>query len=162
MINVKIICVGDYKEKYLKEMNNEYTKRLSKYCKLETIVLKDESLPSALNEANVQAIKEKEAKNIIDKIVSITNPYVFVLDETGAEFNSVTFAEKIEKIPVKGHSTIVFVIGGSLGLTDDVRKKAHEVISFSKLTFPHQMIRVFLLEQLFRCFKINNNETYHH
>lgn len=162
MINVKIICVGDYKEKYLKEMNNEYTKRLSKYCKLETIVLKDESLPSALNEANVQAIKEKEAKNIIDKISSITNPFVFVLDEIGTEFNSVTFAEKIEKIPVKGHSTIVFVIGGSLGLTDDVRKRSHEVISFSKLTFPHQMIRVFLLEQLFRCFKINNNETYHH
>lgn len=162
MINIKIICVGDYKEKYLKEMNNEYLKRLSKYCKLETIVLKDESLPSVLNEANTNAVKEKEANGIIAKLKSFTNPYIFVLDEKGAEYDSQALAKKIDSIPTKGHSTIVFVIGGSLGLTDQVRKMANEVLAFSKLTFPHQMIRVFLLEQLFRCFKINNNETYHH
>lgn len=162
MINIKIICVGDYKEKYLREMNNEYIKRLTKYCKIETIVLKDESLPCVLNETATQTIKEKEATRIICKIQAMTNPYVFVLDEKGVEFDSITFAHKIDQIPVKGHSTIVFVIGGSLGLADTVKKEANELISFSRLTFPHQIIRVFLLEQLFRCFKINNNETYHH
>lgn len=162
MINIKIICVGDYKEKYLKEMNDEYLKRLSKYCKLETIVLKDESLPSTLNDSNINAVKEKEASAILNKLNSFTNPYIFVLDEKGKEYDSVTLAKKLEDVATYGNSTIVFVVGGSLGLTDKVRYKAHEVLSFSRLTFPHQMIRVFLLEQLFRCFKINNNETYHH
>lgn len=162
MINIKIICVGDYKEKYLKEMNDEYTKRLSKYCKLETIVLKGESLPSTLNDSNINAVKGKEALSILDKLDSFTNPYVFVLDEKGKEFDSVSFAKNISYVTTYGHSTIVFVIGGSLGLTDTVRKRANTLLSFSRLTFPHQMIRVFLLEQLFRCFKINNNETYHH
>lgn len=162
MINIKIICVGDYKEKYLKEMNDEYTKRLSKYCKLETIVLKDESLPSTLSDSNINAVKEKEALSILDKLDSFTNPYVFVLDEKGKEFDSVSLAKNISNVATYGHSTIIFVIGGSLGLTDTVRKKANTLLSFSRLTFPHQMIRVFLLEQLFRCFKINNNETYHH
>lgn len=162
MINIKIICVGDYKEKYLKEMNDEYTKRLSKYCKLETIVLKDESLPSTLNDSNINAVKEKEASSILAKLESFTNPYVFVLDEKGKEFDSMSFAKNLSNVTTYGHSTIVFVIGGSLGLTDTVRKRANTLLSFSRLTFPHQMIRVFLLEQLFRCFKINNNETYHH
>lgn len=162
MINIKIICVGDYKEKYLKEMNDEYTKRLSKYCKLETIVLKDESLPSTLNDSNINAVKEKEALNILAKLNSFTNPYVFVLDEKGQEFDSMSLAKNLSNVTTYGHSTIVFVIGGSLGLTDTVKKKGNALLSFSRLTFPHQMIRVFLLEQLFRCFKINNNETYHH
>ncbi len=162
MINIKIICVGNYKEKYLKEMNNEYIKRLSKYCKIETIVLKDESIPSNLNSAIAEQVKAKEASLIISKLQSITNPYIFVMDETGTQYDSVSFAKKLENIPISGHSTIVFVIGGSLGLTDSVRALAHDVISFSKLTFPHQLIRVFLLEQLFRSFKINNNESYHH
>lgn len=162
MINIKIICVGDYKEKYLKEMNDEYIKRLSKYCKIETIVLKDESLPTNLNSSNAEIVKSKEATNIISKIETITNPYIFVMDEKGTEYDSISFAKKMNNIPTTGHSTIIFVIGGSLGLTDKVRNLANDVISFSKLTFPHQLIRVFLLEQLFRSFKINNNETYHH
>lgn len=162
MINIKLICVGSFKEKYLKEMNDEYLKRLSKYCKFETIELKDEKLPDNLCDSNIQITKDKEAKNIINKLNNISNPYVFVLDEKGNEYSSVELAQKIDRIPTIGHSTIVFIIGGSLGLNDYVRKLGNEIISFSKLTFPHQLIRVFLLEQLFRCFKINNNETYHH
>ena len=162
MINIKLICVGSFKEKYLKEMNDEYLKRLSKYCKFETIELKDEKLPDNLNTSNAEIIKQKEAQNIISKLNNISNPYIFVLDEKGNEYTSCELAKKIEKLPVLGHSTIVFIIGGSLGLTDEVRKLSNEIISFSKLTFPHQLIRVFLLEQLFRSFKINNNEAYHH
>ena len=161
MITIKIICVGDLKEKYLKEMQAEYTKRLSKYCKLEIISLKDEKLPSSLSEANCNIVKEKEASLILQKL-STQNSYTFVLDEKGNEYTSVKLSEKISTLMTQGNSTINFIIGGSLGLTDSIRKSGNEILSFSKLTFPHQLIRMFLLEQLFRSFKIINNETYHH
>ncbi len=161
MINIKIICVGDLKEFYLKDMQVEYTKRLSKYCKLEIIQLKDEKLPNTLNESNCNIVKEKEANAILAKL-NTPNSYTFVLDEKGKEYSSVQLSEKIDKVMTMGNSTINFVIGGSLGLTDSVRNKGNETISFSRLTFPHQMIRMFLLEQIFRSFKILNNETYHH
>ncbi len=161
MINIKIICVGDLKENYLKDMQAEYAKRLSKYCKLEIITLKDEKLPSTLNENNCNIVKEKEANAILAKL-NAPNSYTFVLDEKGKEYTSIQLSEKINKVMTMGNSTLNFVIGGSLGLTDSVRNKASEIISFSRLTFPHQMIRMFLLEQIFRSFKILNNETYHH
>ena len=161
MINIKIICVGYLKESYLKDMQAEYTKRLSKYCRLEIITLKDEKLPSSLNESNCNIVKEKEASAILTKL-NTPNSYTFVLDEKGKEYTSVQLSEKIDKVMTMGNSTINFVIGGSLGLTDSVRNKGNETISFSRLTFPHQMIRMFLLEQIFRSFKILNNETYHH
>ena len=161
MINIKIICVGSLKEKYLKEMENEYLKRLSKYCKLEIIELKDEKLPSSLNESNINVIKEKEGIKIIEKLSNI-NSYNFVMDEKGIEYTSQELSEKISKIAISGSSTITFIIGGSLGLSSSVKEKGNELISFSRLTFPHQMIRILLLEQLFRVFKILNNETYHH
>jgi len=127
----------------------------------EIIQLKDEKLPSSLNESNCNIVKEKEANAIIAKLNS-PNSYTFVLDEKGKEYTSVELSEKINKVMTMGNSTINFVIGGSLGLTDSVRNKGNETISFSRLTFPHQMIRMFLLEQIFRSFKILNNETYHH
>ncbi|MBR5227180.1 MAG: 23S rRNA (pseudouridine(1915)-N(3))-methyltransferase RlmH [Clostridia bacterium] len=161
-MNIKIICVGDFKEKYLKEMNDEYLKRLSKYCKLETIVLKDERLPENLNETNINIIKDKEALSISNKLQTMNNPYIIALDEHGKEYTSLELAKKMESLPTMGYSTICYIIGGSLGLHESIRKKSHEMVSFSKLTFPHQLIRVFLEEQLFRCFKINNNESYHH
>lgn len=161
MINIKLICVGDLKETYLKDMEKEYVKRLSKYCKLEIITLKDEKLPSTLNESNCNIVKEKEANAILTKLNS-PNSYTFVLDEKGKEYTSIELSEKIDKVMTMGNSTINFVIGGSLGLTDSVKNKGNETISFSRLTFPHQMIRMFLLEQIFRSFKILNNETYHH
>lgn len=159
MINIKIICVGSLKEKYFKDMQTEYLKRLSKYSKVEVIELKDERLPSTLSDANIQIIKEKEGNLILNKLNS---GYVFVLDEKGVEYTSIDLSKKIDKLQTFGNSTIYFVIGGSLGLSANVKNAGNEIISFSKLTFPHQMIRIFLLEQLFRVFKILNNETYHH
>lgn len=159
MITIKVICVGSLKEKYLKDMQTEYLKRLSKYCKIEIIELKDEKLPSILNDSNCNIVKEKEGNLILSKLKT---GYTFILDEKGMEYTSIKFSEKIDKIQTEGNSTIYFVIGGSLGLSDTVKQSGNELISFSKLTFPHQMIRMFLLEQLFRAFKISNNETYHH
>lgn len=159
MTTIKIICVGSLKEKYLKDMQNEYLKRLSKYCKVEIIELKDEKLPSILNDSNCNIVKEKEGALILSKLKS---GYLFVLDEKGSEYTSVKFSENLQKVLTNGNSTLYFVIGGSLGLSDKVKKAANEIISFSKLTFPHQIIRMFLLEQIFRAFKIANNETYHH
>lgn len=161
MINIKIICVGDLKENYLKDMQAEYLKRLSKYCKIEVITLKDEKLPTTLNESNFNIVKEKEANLILSKL-NTPNSYTFVLDEKGKEYTSVELSHKIDKVMTIGNSTINFVIGGSLGLTEAVKRSGNELISFSRLTFPHQLIRMFLLEQIFRSFKIRNNETYHH
>lgn len=161
MINIKIICVGALKEKYLKDMEKEYLKRLSKYCKIEIIELKDEKLPTVLNESNTLIVKEKEGQAILSKLSNI-NSYTFVLDENGKEYTSTLFSKKISDISVNENSKITFVIGGSLGLSDSVKKSGNELVSFSRLTFPHQMIRVFLLEQLFRAFKIEKGETYHH
>ena len=161
MINIRIICVGDLKENYLKDMQNEYLKRLSKYCKLEIIILKDEKLPSTLNESNCNIVKEKESNLILSKL-NTPNSYTFVLDEKGKEYTSLELSSKIDKVMTMGNSTINFIIGGSLGLAETIKTKGNELISFSRLTFPHQLIRMFLLEQLFRSFKILNNETYHH
>lgn len=162
MINIKLICVGNLKESYLKEMETEYLKRLSKYCNFETIVLKDEPLPDKLNDSLRESIKKKEASLILSKLEKEKNSYIIFLDETGKEYSSRDLAEKIDKISVMGYSTIIFVIGGSLGLDKELKQKGNEILSFSKLTFPHQLIHCFLLEQLFRVFKINNNERYHH
>lgn len=161
MINIRIICVGDLKESYLKEMQTEYVKRLSRYCKLDIITLKDEKLPQNLNDGNIQIIKEKEGNLILSKLIT-PNSYTFILDETGKQYSSVELSQKIDKVMTCGNSTINFVIGGSLGLSTNIKHYGNETISFSKLTFPHQLIRMFLLEQIFRSFKILNNETYHH
>ena len=162
MITIKIICVGNLKEKYLVDMKQEYIKRLSKYCKLDIIELKDEKLPTNLNTSNCDIVKNKEASSILNAISNLNNTYVFVMDEKGKEYTSIELSNKIQRVATNGNSIVAFVIGGSLGLTDEIRKAGNEVISFSKLTFPHQMIRIFLLEQLFRVFKIQSNETYHH
>ena len=161
MLTIKIICVGALKEKYLRDMEQEYLKRLSKYCKLDIIELKDQSLPTILNESNSKIVKEKESEAILSKINQY-NSYIFVMDEHGKEYDSIQFSNKISNIAMSGNSVITFVIGGSLGLDKLVKEKGNELISFSRLTFPHQMIRVFLLEQLFRAFKIQSGERYHH
>ncbi len=159
MLNINIICVGKIKENYLKDAINEYSKRLSKYCNLKIIEVSDEKLPAKLNESTITETKEKECCKIMEHLKK--DSYVLALDLLGKEFSSEQFSEKIENTKVKGFSTISFIIGGTLGLNDSVRNSANELISFSKMTFPHQLIRVFLLEQLFRAFKISNNETYH-
>ena len=162
MISIRIICVGKIKENYLNEAITEYAKRLSKFCKLEIIELPDEKLPSNLNQSLKDEIKEKEAKLIINKLENIKSTYTICLDELGKSISSTEFAQKIDNIAVNNSSSITFIIGGSLGLADSIKNKADYILSFSKLTFPHQLFRVFLLEQLFRAFKILHNEQYHH
>jgi 23S rRNA (pseudouridine1915-N3)-methyltransferase len=159
MININIVCVGKLKENYLKDAVSEYSKRLSKYCNLKFIELSDEKLPNKINDSIINEIKEKECEKILNSIKK--DSYVIALDLNGKQYKSEEFSEKIENIAVKGFSTITFIIGGTLGLTEEVLKSSNELICFSKMTFPHQLIRVFLLEQLFRAFKISNNETYH-
>ncbi len=159
MININIICVGKLKEDYLKNAISEYSKRLSKYSNLNIIELQDEKLPNKINDTIKEEIKKKEGEKIISQIKK--DSYTMVLDLKGKEMTSEDFSKKIDNIGVNGFSTINFIIGGTLGLSNEVLEKANELVSFSKMTFPHQLIRVFLLEQIFRAFKISNNETYH-
>ena len=156
MLTINIVCIGKIKETYLKDAINEYSKRLSKYCKLNITELPDEKIPDKLNESLSNEIKIKESNSILNHIKK--DSYIICLDLTGKEFTSEEFSKNIENLSLQT-SNITFVIGGSLGLSSDILKKAHQKICFSKMTFPHQLIRVFLLEQLFRAFKISNGET---
>lgn len=155
---IKIISIGKIKEAYLKDAILEYSKRISKYSKLELIELKDEIIPDNPSDAIINKIKDIEGNSILSKI---KDDYVIALDLKGEMLDSVEFAKKIEGINTKGISTITFVIGGSLGLSDNVLSRANYKLSFSKLTFPHQLFRVILLEQIYRAYKILNNEIYH-
>ena len=157
MLHINIICVGKIKENYLKDAITEYAKRLSKYCKLQIIEVQDEQIPDNLSNKLSENVKEIEGKRIL---AQIKNSYVITLDLKGKQYTSEEFSNKLEKIYLN-NSSITFIIGGSLGISTDVLEKSNELISFSKMTFPHQLIRVFLLEQIFRAFKIQNNETYH-
>ncbi len=157
MVHINIICVGKIKENYLKEAILEYSKRLSKYCKLSFFEIDDEQIPNNLNTKISENIKEIEGNKIL---AHIKNSYVISLDLTGKQYSSEEFSAKLENIALL-NSNITFIIGGSLGLSKEVLQKSNELICFSKMTFPHQLIRVFLLEQLFRAFKIQNHEIYH-
>ena len=159
MLHIDIICVGKIKEQYLKDAIAEYSKRLSKYCSLTITEISDEQVPNNLNDKLAQNIKQTESNHILSHIKR--DSYVICLDLKGKQFSSEEFSQKIESIVLNDSSTITFIIGGTLGISDDLLKKSNELICFSKMTFPHQLIRVFLLEQLFRAFKISNNETYH-
>ena len=157
MLTISIICVGKIKEKYLKDALNEYSKRLSRYCKLQFVELPDEKIPDKLNPSLENEIKQKECSNIINHIKK--DSYVIALDLKGKEFSSEEFSKKLDNLSME-NSHLTFVIGGSLGLTDQLLNSSNLKICFSKMTFPHQLIRVFLLEQIFRAFKISNGETY--
>ena len=159
MISINIVCVGKIKEQYLKDAINEYSKRLSKFCNLSIIELQDEKLPAKINESIIQEIKQKEGRKIIEHIKK--ESYIICLDLNGKEYTSTMFSNKIQQIALNNSSNITFIIGGTLGISSEVLQYAKEKICFSKMTFPHQLIRIFLLEQLFRGFKIANNETYH-
>ena len=158
-MNISIIAVGKLKEKYLKSAIDEYAKRLSRYCKLEIIELPDEKTPDNASPKDEEIIKDKEGNLILSKIKD--NAYVIAMDLKGKELTSEEFAKFISNCGVMGNSNIVFVIGGSLGLSEQVRKRANYKLCFSKMTFPHQLFRVMLLEQVYRGFRINNNEPYH-
>lgn len=159
MLHINIACIGKIKEQYLKDAIAEYTKRLSKYCSLSIVELPDEQVPDKLNDTIAKNIKNAESNNILSHIKK--DSYLICLDLSGKQYSSENFASKLEDIALNYNSSITFIIGGTLGISDKLLKSANELICFSKMTFPHQLIRVFLLEQLFRAFKISNNETYH-
>lgn len=159
MLHINIVCIGKLKEKYMHEAIAEYSKRLSKYCHFNIIELPDEKVPDNLNDSLASIIKAKEAEKIISHIEK--NSYVVTLDLKGKQYTSEEFSKKISDISLNSSSNITFIIGGTLGLSDDVLKCSNELICFSKMTFPHQLIRLFLVEQIFRAFKISHNETYH-
>lgn len=159
MLTINIVCIGKIKENYLKEAVAEYSKRLTKYCNLKLIELPDEKLPNNLNSTIEENIKQKECKNIIAHLKK--DSYIICLDLKGKQLSSEEFSKKIEEISLNSNSSITFIIGGTLGLTKEILDISNESICFSKMTFPHQLIRVFLLEQIFRAFKISKGETYH-
>lgn len=159
MLKISIIAVGKIKEKYLKLGIEEFSKRLSKYCKLEIIEVSDEKAPESLSDKEIDIIKNKESERIMSHINP--NTYIIALAIDGAKFSSEKLADKIENISISGNSHICFVIGGSLGLSDSILSKSKLKLSFSDMTFPHQLMRLILLEQIYRCFRINNNEPYH-
>ena len=156
-MKIKIIAVGKIKEKYLKEAIDEYKKRLLKFCNLNIVEI-PESVAKVENDANIKMSLDVEGKEILK---NIKNEYVIVMDIEGKEFSTIEFEEELKSIKLKGQSDIAFIIGSSYGLSDEVKKCASLKLSFSKMTFPHQLFRVILLEQLYRAFKIENNEPYH-
>ena len=158
---MKITCVvvGKIKEKYFTDTIKEYSKRLSRYCKLEIVELADEKTPDGASEAEELAIREKEGERILKALKDDT--YVIALAIEGKMLDSVELSKKIESLGISGTSHISFVIGGSLGLAPAVMKRADYALSFSRMTFPHQLMRVVLLEQLYRSYRIMKNEPYH-
>ena len=158
MIHINIVCVGKIKEKFFREAIEEYSKRLSRFCVLTITEVADEKIPEKSNENIEELIKQKEGINILNHIKK--DSYVIALELKGMELDSVKFSKEIEQIS-NLNSNITFVIGGSLGLSKDVLNRSNKQICFSKMTFPHQLIRIFLVEQIYRAFKIANNETYH-
>ena len=158
-MRINIVCVGKIKEKYLKLGIDEFKKRLSKYCKLDIIELDDEKAPENLSDKEMEMIKDKEGKKILAKIKDTS--YVIALAIDGKSLSSEELADTINKLGIRGISNITFVIGGSLGLSDEVLSRADYKLSFSKMTFPHQLMRLILLEQVYRSYRINNGEPYH-
>lgn len=158
-MRIDIIAVGKVKEKFYRDAIDEFSKRLSKYCKLQVIEVADEKTPDGASEALEEQIKEKEAERILKQVKE--DAYVFTLEILGKKYNSVEFAECIQRLGVQGKSHIQFIIGGSLGLHSMVSKRSDAKISFSDMTFPHQLMRVILLEQVYRGFRIVSGEPYH-
>ncbi|WP_223702748.1 23S rRNA (pseudouridine(1915)-N(3))-methyltransferase RlmH [Sutcliffiella deserti] len=158
-MNISIITIGKLKEKYLKQGIDEYLKRLGAYAKVEIIELADEKAPEQLSEAEMEQVKQKEGERILSKISDDT--HVIALAIEGKQRSSESLAKEIDKLATYGKSKIAFVIGGSLGLSDQVMKRSNDTLSFSKMTFPHQLMRLILLEQVYRAFRINRGEPYH-
>ena len=158
-MKITILAVGKVKESYFRDAIAEYSKRLSKYCKLEIIEVADEKTPDKASDREEEMIKEKEADRLLKYIRE--DAFVCPLAIEGRQLDSVTLSEKIEQIGLQGKSHIIFIIGGSLGLHGSILRRADMLLSFSKMTFPHQLMRVILLEQIYRAYRIMANEPYH-
>ncbi len=158
-MKITLVTVGKIKEKYFTDAIREYSKRLSRYCKLELIEVTDEKTPDGAGEALERQIKEKEGERILRSVRD--GSYVIVLAIEGKRMSSEKLSEFIGDLGVRGESDLTFIIGGSLGLDPRVLKRADFLLSFSDMTFPHQLMRVILLEQIYRSFRILQNEPYH-
>lgn len=158
-MQVEILCVGKLKEKYLKDACEEYIKRLSRFCSLSVTEFKDEPVPEQASDAQILSATEREGERILSKISE--RDFVIALCVEGKELSSETFAKELASVFLKGIAKLVFVIGGSCGLSDAVKTRSNLRLSFSQMTFPHQLMRVILLEQFYRAYKINANESYH-
>lgn len=158
-MKITILSVGKVKEKFYRDAILEFSKRLSRYCKLEIIEVADEKTQEEASETEIRIVKEKEGERLLKNIKD--DAYVVCLCIDGKQLDSEELSEKIEKLGIQGTSHICFIIGGSLGLSDEVVRRADFRLSFSKMTFPHQLMRVILLEQIYRAYRIMNNEPYH-
>lgn len=159
IVNISIVTVGKLKEKYLKMGIDEYLKRLNSYAKVEVIEVADEKAPEELSEMEMLQVKQKEGERILAKISQDT--YVFALAINGKMQPSEELADTLDKLATYGKSKIAFIIGGSLGLSEEVLKRSNEQLSFSKMTFPHQLMKLILVEQIYRAYRINRGEPYH-
>ena len=158
-MNIKIVCVGKLKEKYFKDGIAEYMKRMDRYAKMQIVQVPDEKAPEKLSPAEMEQVKQIEGERILSKIKD--KEYVYVTAIKGKERTSEEFAKEISDLATYGHSDITFVIGGSLGTSGAVNKRADQLISFGKFTMPHQLMRLVLSEQIYRAFMINNGSPYH-
>lgn len=158
-MKITILCVGKVKEKFYREAIEEFSKRLSRYCKLEIIEVADEKTDENASENEITLVKNKEGERLLKSIKE--DAFVIALCIDGKQLDSEELSRKIDSLGVQGTSHICFIIGGSLGLSDSVIRRTDFKLSFSKMTFPHQLMRVILLEQIYRAFRISNNEPYH-
>ena len=158
-MKITILTVGKIKEKFYRDAISEYGKRLSRYCKLDIVEVADEKTPEHASGAENQKILQKEGERLLANVRD--NTYVIILAIKGKMLDSVELSQKISDLTVSGVSDITFIIGGSLGLSDKVMKRGDFLLSFSPMTFPHQLMRVILLEQVYRSYRIANNEPYH-
>ena len=158
-MKITLITVGKIKEKYLKDAIAEYSKRLSKYCKLEIVEVADEKTPDQASENVERQIRQKEGERILRYVKD--DAYVFTLEIGGTMLDSVAFAKKMETLGIQGNSHLIFIIGGSIGLGEEVLRRSDYALSFSKMTFPHQLMRVILLEQVYRGYRIIEGAPYH-
>lgn len=158
-MKISIVSVGKLKEKYLKQGIQEYLKRLGAYAKVDVIEVADEKAPENMSEAEMLEVKRKEGERILSQIAP--DSYVITLEINGKMLSSEQLAAKMDELATYGKSKIAFVIGGSLGISNDVQKRSDLALSFSKMTFPHQLMRLILLEQVYRGFRINRGEPYH-
>lgn len=158
-MKITVLCVGKIKEKFYREALDEYIKRMSRYAKVEILEVQDEKTPDGASEVQEAAIKEKEGERLLAKWDE--NSYTFVLAINGKQYSSEAFSKQLDKLGTYGTSHVQFVIGGSFGLGKNVLSRADSLLSFSEMTFPHQLMRVILLEQIYRAYRIMKNEPYH-
>ena len=158
-MNIRIVAVGKIKEKYIQEGIKEFSKRLSRYCSLDIVEIDDEKAPENLSEKEMDIVKKKEGERILAKIPQ--NSFIISLEIMGKELSSEDLSKKMEELMINGTNDITFVIGGSLGLSEEVRSRSNFKLSFSRMTFPHQLMRLILLEQVYRGWRIMKGEPYH-